>query len=521
MGVYTHSGSNHWPAPFVSREPTKELGDGRQLRTQCSFISLHFGRAPGFRLSGSEERLMVLQAFAAVNVLFFVLCAFAFVRRNDKLLVSILIVSCALTGVVSFAGTVWHPQKIAGLFCLASIVTCPGLLDLCGAQIRRNCILVVFCVLISLVSAYAWTPSQIASQESFTLQGSFLRPIVQSYAYISAIGVFAFVLAYLTQTGRPDRLLSLFFWTVFAASIVGWVHFAFLRMGWSFLPIPRYTGHASELAAFTADGKIVTRVYALSGEPKHFATLLLPGILLQFFLIALPDDSSITRLQATAGLILTFPLLILTYSTGAFISLLFGFAMVSVSIFGSHPQVVTRVILVGLTGVLGLFVFSLLNSDFLEALVSRIESRSVERLSTEYDTRLEYLAVEYILVQRPETLLFGLGPGMYNYHGFGGVSQNSGVQPMTSAWASILVDLGLLGTIAFWIIILKTLWAGVELLRSATCSGITAGAYGGLVGSVAAGIATGSLYLVMIFCALLLCLYRLTTDDGDISDDSL
>ncbi|WDQ15658.1 O-antigen ligase family protein [Rhodopirellula sp. P2] len=449
---------------------------------------------------------MVLQGFAVVNLLFFLVCLFAFMQRKTNWLAIMLVGSSALTGIVSFAGTVWMPQKIVALFCFLYVFYDPGILKRCGGEVLQRCNLVGFCIAISLASAYVLAPS--SGTGSSGLQSSFLRPIVQCYAYVSAIGVFAFIVGYATDRDRATSLMAVFFWTVSAAVAVAWIHFVFLKLGRPFLPIPRFGGGESAMAAFGESGTIVKRVYGFSGEPKHLATLILPGIFLQLFYYLVPGDRYISRNIALYALLFTFPVLVLTYSTSAFASLAVGlFIIGTLSVF-VRPEITSRLLAISLVGAVVLILAVLFSESAMESMATRVQTRSIQRITNQYDQRLEYKALEYIVQECPEGSLFGLGPGMATYHGIGTVSRRSGVQAMTSTWITMIVDIGVFGTIAFFALLVDPMKKGLSMLRSPYYSAAMAGAFGGFIGAGVAGIATGSLYLVMMFAAIITCLHR-------------
>lgn len=438
---------------------------------------------------------MVLISFAIVNGLFLLACVMCFVLKRKDWLLYLYVVTLALTGIVTFAGTVWTPNKIVGLFCVA-VVAVSGVP---AGRFRQYVSILLVAVMCSVASAYVWVPN--VHLITWSLQGAMLRPIVQAYNYISAVCVFVMLLDVSKRKEVSLQLTAAVFWVSCLATLVAYIHFACIKIGLPFLPIPRFAGHESEVAAFAGSKGLVLRVYGLAGEPKQLATFLVPGFLVQMFYFLQRGGAYVSGYAALIGSFATLGVIYLTYSTGAYASMVVGLAAVVWYAGRGSPEQLKRLFaFFAVCGLLALVVLAV-NGEAVRNAAEDFSLRFTKRLEDEGAERLEYKTIEYMFLERPETLAFGLGPGMYTYHGFGGYHARAGVEPMTSLWVTVLADLGIVGISVVLLLVQRVISIAIWTQRRGGAK-LVAAPLGGLVGSVVIGISTGQISTLLFFAGL-------------------
>ncbi|UQN13141.1 hypothetical protein M3M30_04625 [Methylococcus capsulatus] len=375
-----------------------------------------------------------------VVTLFALAGGIATVMRRADWLFCLFLVSTGFGGFYIYAGTIWQPYKVVGLWALSYI------LFLDQRWIKRlkgpEALLwwaSLFWLLIACGLGYLIEAP--IEETSLELQGKALRPLVQWYAYASALCLVPLAVLGLACRHARRRLFEVYVVTGAVVCLGGYVQWLSFRMGFEFMPIVRLNGE-TQIGAFAVGQQVVQRVNSFAGEPKGLGLFLMP-----LFWIALLGRTAPARerrwwasywFAAAVGL-----LIVLTYSTAALIAMVLS-AFLMVVLLGSGMR--RLLVPLGLLAALGAG-FALLSpgaasdGEFLETL----RARTVDRLDESLGERLETEALDYMTEEKPYLLPSGLGIGMYSYH-LPGLRHAWGVEPIDSGWVTWLLDIGLIGT---------------------------------------------------------------------------
>ena len=387
---------------------------------------------------------------AVTSVSFFLAGGMAVLLRRIDLLLTVLVASLAIRYGVAFAGVSWTPTRIVhlwALFCLATNRDAQRWIFGRGAAFVFPALGVLAA---SLLASRVITPGTHVTGTG--LQSVSMRPLVQSYHYVSGIAVVALAATAIRTHHQLRTFFDRYLVIAVLASIVGWIQLACIATGVTFLPILRHHGvHTVEATFQTSSGDTTHRLYGVSGEPKHLAALLLPIIL------ALLLTSSLrVRLRGVIKhhrlwLIAIVPVFILTFSTGGYISAAFSiFALMTMSA-GLRKSSTIRWVAVGsmvlVMAVGAAKIFQITETRKSDTdLLSLVVRRTAGRIEQAVERSPEGQLANHLL-KEPMWIPFGYGPGMYVYHvrGFVHDEKELGVRTVGSGWIALAADLGLSG----------------------------------------------------------------------------
>ena len=380
----------------------------------------------------------------------------AFARRPDWLL-ALAVVAPAFGGFNVYAlGTVWFPIKVVTAWCLVFLlgvlISTPSKIQWPGKSLWT--VLMIYICLATIVGYIVVPP--LAEGTPTGLQSLAMRPAVQAFTYVSLAALVPIAIL-----AVKSHAAAISFWNIYAlaavfSSFVGLTQIIMLSMGVPFMPILRMHGDHSLAATFSHGGEVVYRLYGFAGEPKALAAFMLP-ITLASALASCEERAVRPWWGAPHFVCLFMAVTILTFSTAAFIGL--AIAVVILVVFVHRLQRYRRRFAqMLLIAALSLGAIQLLgqNSGGQFDLMGLIEDRSVVRVQDQWLDRPEAAALNYLVFDRPDLSLFGVGLGMFNFH-VPGLFWSRGTEPIDSGWIVSLMDLGLVGTILLAIIIIRSI----------------------------------------------------------------
>jgi len=425
--------------------------------------------------------------------------------RADLLLLQA-IVALALGGFNVYAlGTVWFPIKVVSSWALVLVLV--RLLmnrhpERFSAGFAIWFLLACWVVVAGLFGFVVDAP--LPDDLGSGLLSAALRPIVQTYTYLSLLALTPLALMGLRTEADHRRFWSFYAITATASCAVALVQWAMLRAGLAFMPILRMHGEHSQAAAFDGGESVVYRLYGFAGEPKALAVLLVPIVFAA--LMATLQPRQVRPWWGHPAMPVAFALVtILTYSTAALIALAVG-ALLTIVLTPWAGARGGRVVAVVFTATLGASALMVLVAvyDVHVQVLDLIHLRTVERLETQIFERRETAALAYLFEERPELALNGLGLGMFIYH-FPGLLWGEGTDVIQSGWVTSLVDLGLLGTALVLALCASAVLDGASAAaRLAPSQRIfLAGAMGALVGCSAMHLGWNVFGLLTLFVGVL------------------
>lgn len=433
--------------------------------------------------------------------------------RSGKLynLFGLLVISFGLNAFTALAGTLWFPYKVV---MFSTTLFAYG--RFAGYNVSN--LLKPYFYLIVLSVMVAWVTAPNVPGITF-LQGPTMRPIVQSYTYVSMALLVPFIVLIINTRYRLQWSLKIYFLLSEIIIGIGLLHFIFITLGLSFIPILRPGGVASEIAAFGMDGTVVNRIYGLSGEPKTLATFILPYIFISFYNY-IERNYNRSKLYHLIALVASFIVMIYTFSSAILISASIGLVLIPVLFshrFGS--RVVQYSFIIGIVGYVlfqsgDSFTGRTSNEDKNLNMLDVLYERSFGRVEDESKERYESVALNYMYQEAPGYLITGFGLGMYNYH-LPLPKHGRGVEPIDSGWVVILMDLGILGLLFFW-----SIYRYVIRLRNSnkTENDIYLNSYliGTLVGFLS-HIGNNGLYQIFLFLGLSIAAYKIIFNEYELN----
>lgn len=462
---------------------------------------------------------MMWEVLAVVVVLAFVGSgAMSVLWGRADLLLSQAIVALALGGFNVYAfGTVWFPIKVVSTWALV-LVLWRLLMKLHTEHLSAGFVIWFFLSLWVVVAGLFGfiVDAPLANDLGSGLRSGALRPIVQTYTYLSLLALTPLALMSLRAEADHRRFWNVYAITATASCAIALVQWAMLRAGIAFMPILRMHGEHSQVAVFDGGDSVVHRLYGFAGEPKALAVLLVPIAFAA--LSATLQPRHVRPWWAHPAMPITFALItILTFSSAALIALAVGVLLTIVLTpwAGARRDRVVGVALISALCASALAVFVAVSDVQLQVL-NLIHLRTVERLGVEVFERPEAAALAYLFDDRPELALTGLGLGMFIYH-IPGLLWGDGTNVIQSGWVTSLVDLGLLGTA-----LVLALCASAVLDAASTVTRLSpsqkvfmAGAIGALMGSVAMNLGWNVFALLTLFVGALRATTGLRSEAAD------
>jgi hypothetical protein len=383
----------------------------------------------------------------ALSVVFGIVGVWTAATGRRHVLVYLLAISLALGAFNLFGlGTTWSPTKLISTvmladFCLRSWPRLPH-------ARHRMAILGAFVVALAISLAAAFVFALPAS-DAPGLQSQAVRPFVQTYTYLSAIVAAPFAAVTLRTRVKLERAFAVLMYAAVGSSLIGLVQLALVYVGIPFMPILRITGRNSPMAAFSTGGHYIARLYAFAGEPKTLASLLLPALVIGLVAFTGRSRRDLPRWANPALTSLVGLVLILTFSTAAYLALAVSVPFIAVLALRFFPTRASRTASVA-TCAVGLFAATghyiqpkaIVRNDDLD-LSDVVYARSAGRVGDEWQSRHEYDAALF-LAENPSALPVGLGPGMYVFH-LPDMIDGRIISPIGSGWMAVILDVGLIG----------------------------------------------------------------------------
>lgn len=440
-------------------------------------------------------------------IAFFLLSIYFYKSNKLYSLFVLLVISFGLNAFTALAGTLWFPYKVVmfgtTLFAYGRFV---------GRDVSN--LLKPYYSLIILSVIVAWFTAPNVPGSTF-LQGPTMRPVVQSYTYVTMALIVPFIVSIINSKYRLQWSLKVYFLLSEIIIGIGLLHFIFIMLGLPFIPILRPGGEESEFAAFGMEGTVVNRIYGLSGEPKTLATFILPYIFISFYNYV-ERNYNRNKLYHLLALIVSFIVMVYSFSTAILISAAIGLILIPflfIHRFGS--RIVQYALIVAIIG----YVFSQSGDSYTAHSKGETKSlnmmdvlyeRSFGRVEEEREERYESVAIDYIFNEVPEFLITGFGLGMYNYH-LPLPRHGRGVEPIDSGWVVTLMDLGILGLIFFW-----SIFRYIIRLRNSNKFNNNVYLNSYLIGAVIgylSHIGNNGLYQIFLFLGLSIAAYKVMSYD--------
>jgi hypothetical protein len=455
---------------------------------------------------------MSFESLAVPGLIFFFLLAFYYYFSEKWIaLMGLLFISFGLNSFTALAGTLWFPYKVV-MFPIVIFA-----LSYAYSSNYSNGVIKNYYLILALSVAVAWITQPNIPGLTF-LQGPTMRPIVQLYTYASMGMMIPFLVSIVNTTQRLHQSLTLYLRLSEIVISIGAIHLVFIILGIDFIPILRPGGTSNNIAAFGMEGTVINRIYGFSGEPKSLATFALPYIFISLYNY-IEKNFNISRLYHISFLILSTIVMIYTFSSAILMSAAFGIVIIP---FLFKHRIQSRVISFISIIILGIIILGEVSNLFIKSPASNsnekqlawsdiLYERSFGRVEDEVDERYESLALNYIFKKDPLFLLTGYGLGMYNYH-LPLPKHGRGVEPIDSGWVVILLDLGLIGLMFFFLLFRELIT--IKNIN-ATYNNIYLNSY--IIGSITgflAHIGNNALYQIFLFYGLTLAAYNIMTREA-------
>ncbi len=384
---------------------------------------------------------------------------FAFRRKYESLLILYFFGMTFATCYV-FAFTIWLPIKIIAMAMVVCLLYEP--------QKRYN---QAFRVIYPLASFFI-IAIMISDLIGIAISGpyapqinKYMRLINSNYSYLTTIGIL--FMGIIMNKGFAKRLYPYYCLAVEVAIAFGLIHFICLKVGVGFMPILRQDGSVNIEALAQMGGKVVSRIYGVSGEPKNLGFLICPYLLSSILMFGQGVYRVNKRYHIATLLAGTF-ILINTFSSSALIN--FFLALPLVMIFLPSPRITYKAAaIIGSLCIVACFWYlnnetnlSKINAresegSFIEQLYERTFGRAQNEMENDRQESviLGYMASEKNVI----TMIFGWGISQYTFH-VPGQAIGKSLIPVQSGLVLTLADFGLIGfllILAICYVILKIL----------------------------------------------------------------
>lgn len=240
---------------------------------------------------------------------------------------------------------------------------------------------------------------------------------------------------------------------------IGFIHYAFLKVGIPFAPIIRDVGTSNLVAAAQFGESIVYRVYGLCGEPKNMAFALVPFVLYVIAKMLIDKDYS---KRTWLILFSSIFMLINTYSSAAYIEFTIGSIFVVIFTLNTVNKKVkylfVSVCLLCCTLIysytLVVQIDSISQSQEQQTFFDSFYERSFGRAQNELEEGRTETVITKDFLQSHNIIyyLFGYGPGQYSFHSEK-LTFVGGYVSVQSGLVLNLVDFGLCGYIYFFVLL--------------------------------------------------------------------
>lgn len=434
--------------------------------------------------------------------IFVVLTVYFVCRRQTINLMKLYFWGMTFATCYQFAITIWFPTKIIVLGMMACML-------LYGAYRRESyvtriitpftCTFIILLVLGDLM-AYA-LPGQYAQHIS-----KFSRLFNTNYTYITSCALLFY--GCWMPKGFVNKVYPSYCLAMEVAILFGLIQFLCLKAGIEFMPILRQNGSMNLEALAEVGGKVVTRLYGVSGEPKGLGFLICPYILVQIIMYGQNNFRFNNPSYHIAEIIIGVFIMINTYSSAVLMN--FAIAVVVIIMFVPIGNLLKKIALPCLLLLLAWGGYSIMSPSPKQVdpnggnLMSALYERSFGRAQTEMEgDRQERVILDYYFAD-PDLIskFVGYGPSQYTFH-IPGQTIGNALIPVQSGLVLTLVDFGFIGiSLLIWIFLIL-----FQVLRYSFKNGIVMGsafsiaALSSFIGSLMFG------SMVTCFIYLMLALY--------------
>lgn len=277
----------------------------------------------------------------------------------------------------------------------------------------------------------------------------YIRMFNSNYTYITTILLLFYGL--ILRRGFVKHLFPSYCLAVEIAIAFGLIHFICLKLGIGFIPILRQDGSVNLEALAEMGGRIVPRIYGVSGEPKSLGFLICPYLFASLVMYR-SGVYRINRLYHQITLLLGTFVLINTYSSSALINFFLAFPLILILL--PFPRIsyktATIIVLFVIASCLwilksetNIYQHGITNGD---SYVTQLYDRTFGRAQTEMENdRQESVILEHFVTENSLVhILFGWGVSQYTFHVPGQTVGNSLI-PVQSGLVLTIADFGLMG----------------------------------------------------------------------------
>lgn len=352
-----------------------------------------------------------------------------------------------------FAITIWFPTKVIVL----GMMWC---LMMYGSEKRESEVTAIvrplmsfFVIILILGDVLAFViPGDYAQHIS-----KFSRLFNTNYTYITSFALLFY--GCMMPSGFVRKVYPSYCLAMEVAIAFGLLHYMCLKAGIEFMPILRQNGSVNLEALTEVGGRVVSRIYGVSGEPKSLGFLVCPYVLVlivmfgqghfrfdnkKYHLLVILIGIFVLINTYSSAAIMNFaiavPLIFLFLPTGGLIRMIAPYAICLLIIWGGYSMVTATP------------VQDNNDQNFIEALYDRSFGRAQNEMEGD---RQERVILDYYFAD-PDILskVVGYGPAQYTFH-IPGQTIGSALIPVQSGLVLTLVDFGIIGIgIYCWIFLI-------------------------------------------------------------------
>lgn len=352
-----------------------------------------------------------------------------------------------------FAITIWFPTKVIVL----GMMWC---LMMYGSEKRESEVTAIvrplmsfFVIILILGDVLAFViPGDYAQHIS-----KFSRLFNTNYTYITSFALLFY--GCMMPSGFVRKVYPSYCLAMEVAIAFGLLHYMCLKAGIEFMPILRQNGSVNLEALTEVGGRVVSRIYGVSGEPKSLGFLVCPYVLVLIVMFGQGHFRFDNKRYHLLVILIGIFVLINTYSSAAImnfaiaVSLIFLFLPTGGLIRMIAPYAICLLIIWGGYSMLTATPVQDNNDqNFIEALYDRSFGRAQNEMEGD---RQERVILDYYFAD-PDILskVVGYGPAQYTFH-IPGQTIGSALIPVQSGLVLTLVDFGVIGLgIYCWIFLI-------------------------------------------------------------------
>lgn len=374
-----------------------------------------------------------------VFIVFLALSIYFAFKKNYQALLALFVAGIGFGGFNLYYGTLWFPYKIVSVFIMLAVLI-NSKKNIFPKYFKR--LIVLF--FISVLIAQLFQPSADQSNLPFFQKSSF-RPFVQLFTYVSLAALIPFCLLTLKSENNYLTFIKRYFLIVELVMSFAVLQFIFQKLGMDFMPILRPNLTDSPTAEFSFQNTVILRLYGVTGEPKTLAAFLFPYSFTSLYNFYNKNYNRNPHYHLIM-LLLSFFVIINTFSSAVLISLAITLTLTSLIWFSNKIKIFVPLVILILTILYfnpGQVIITSGYTTSSYSLYDLLAERTTGRLSSEFNQRPEYIGINYLFIDRPYFSFTGIGMGMYPYYVTS--SGSYGIDPIDSNWVVFLMDFGLIG----------------------------------------------------------------------------